>query len=114
MIPVLLSSLAGCANDLRPTSTSTGAGGASSGSGQGGSDATGATSATGSGGAGGSGGTPAVPVPGLRAEYFAGYLDLVLEQIEPTLDHDWADGAPAASVGKDRFSARWTGLLVAP
>ncbi|MEP7125196.1 MAG: family 43 glycosylhydrolase [Byssovorax sp.] len=114
MIPVLLPSLAGCANDLRPASPSTGAGGASSGSGRGGADVTDATSATGSGGAGGSGGTPALPVPGLRAEYFAGYLDPVLEQIEPTLVHDWGDGAPAESVGKDRFSARWTGLLVPP
>src|SRR5207244_1033743 len=54
------------------------------------------------------------PIPGLRAEYFDGYLDLVLERVEPTLDHDWADASPGPKVGKDRFSVRWTGSLVPP
>ena len=53
--------------------------------------------------------------PGLRAEYYVGYMDLALERIEPTLDQDWKSaGAPSAKVGHDRFSARWTGFLVAP
>lgn len=54
------------------------------------------------------------PVRGLRAEYFNGYMDLALEQIEPTLDRNWDTVAPSAAVGRDHFSARWTGAIVAP
>jgi GH43 family beta-xylosidase len=109
ILPFLLLSLPACSGDPATGVTSSGAGGASTGSGPGGSGGS-----SGQGGSGGSGGAPAAPIPGLRAEYFDSYLDLALEQIEPTLDHDWADGAPAKDVGADRFSARWTGLLVAP
>ncbi len=64
---------------------------------------------------GGSGGAaPIEPVPGLRAEYFASYLDLVLTRVEPELDADWGDAGPAAEIGADRFSARWTGFITAP
>lgn len=56
--------------------------------------------------------TETVPIPGLRATYFAGYLDRALEQIEPTVDVDWGDSGPT-DVGTDRFSARWTGTLTA-
>jgi GH43 family beta-xylosidase len=62
---------------------------------------------------GGSGGV-VEPVPGLRAEYFAGYTEPVLDRIEPTLDAVWGAGAPAEEVGVDRFSARWTGFVTAP
>ncbi|MFO0741902.1 MAG: family 43 glycosylhydrolase [Labilithrix sp.] len=54
---------------------------------------------------------PPKPVPGLRAEYFAGYHDLELARVEPNLDHAWGETAPGEGVGKDRFSARWTGTL---
>jgi GH43 family beta-xylosidase len=103
MMAALLSALPACSSDPQTAATSNGGGGASTGSGQGGS----ATSS-----AGGAGGAPATPVPGLRAEYFSEYMDPVLERIEPTLDHDWTDGAPGDGVGKDRFSARWTGSLI--
>ena len=53
------------------------------------------------------------PVPGLRAEYFDGYHDMNFGTVEPNIDHAWGDGAPAAGIGKDRFSARWTGTLTA-
>ena len=106
MIAALLSALPACSSEPQAATTSSGGGGASTGSGQGGA----ATSSA--GGAGGAGGAPATPQPGLRAEYFAGYMDPVLERIEPTLDHDWTDGAPGDGVGKDSFSARWTGSLV--
>lgn len=80
----------------------------------------------GSGGAGGEGGRPSSssvggeggeslpPSPGLRAEYWSSYLDLVLERIEPTLNTVWGAGGPSDVVGVDRFSARWTGTLDPP
>jgi GH43 family beta-xylosidase len=111
IVTVLLSTLPACSGDLQAGPTSSGVGGTSgsSASGQGGA---GAGGRGGAGGQGGSGGAPAAPIPGLRAEYFADYLDLALEQIEPTVDHDWGDGAPGDKLGADRFSARWTGMLV--
>ncbi len=111
VIAALLTSLPACSSDLQPGATSSGAGGASAEAGTGGSVV---GSSSGSGGAGGAGGAPVAAIPGLRAEYFASYLDLALEQIEPGVDHDWGDGAPGAGLGKDDFSARWTGLLVPP
>ncbi len=51
---------------------------------------------------------------GLRGDYFARYRDLVLEQVEPNIDHVWADQAPAPEVPADFFSARWTGFLDVP
>lgn len=54
---------------------------------------------------------PPKPVAGLRAEYFDGYHDLKLARVEPNLDHAWSEGAPGEGIGKDRFSARWTGTL---
>ncbi len=54
---------------------------------------------------------PAPPVPGLHVEYFDGYHDNLASAIEPTVDHVWKDGPPAATIGRDRFSARWTATL---
>ena len=62
----------------------------------------------------GSGGAPFEPQPGLRAEFFADYLDLALERVDATLDFVWVNDGPGAPVPADRFSARWTGSLVAP
>src|SRR5262249_42688895 len=56
----------------------------------------------------------APPVPGLRAEYFAGYMDLALDRVEPALDHDWGNAAPDPAVGQTDFSVRWTAQMVAP
>lgn len=64
---------------------------------------------TGSGGEN-AGGAPFEPQPGLRAEFFADYLDLALERVDPTLDFVWVNEGPGAPVAADRFSARWTGL----
>lgn len=69
---------------------------------------------SGSGGAGGSVTEPPPPQPGLLAEYFDKYMDRTLQRVEPTLDNVWGSGAPAPEVGADRFSARFTGLLVPP
>ena len=57
-------------------------------------------------------GGPPAPQPGLRGEYYATYLDLALERVDARLDFTWADAAPGAGLGVDRFSARWTGQLV--
>ena len=54
---------------------------------------------------------PSEPVQGLHAEYFDGYHDKRVERVEAHLDHDWKADAPADGIGRDRFSARWTGTL---
>jgi GH43 family beta-xylosidase len=56
----------------------------------------------------------AEPVLGLRATYYSDYLDLILDRIEPAIDHDWGEGPPFVDASIDRFSARWTGWLIAP
>jgi len=53
-------------------------------------------------------------VPGLYAEYFAGYHDRVLARVEDGVDLLWGMDAPAPEVGADRFSVRWSGLLTPP
>jgi hypothetical protein len=57
---------------------------------------------------------PPPPEPGLWAEYFDGYHDLVLSRHEPGIDHAWGLQSPAAGLGVDRFSARFSGRLTAP
>jgi hypothetical protein len=56
----------------------------------------------------------APPEPGFRAEYFDRYRVLAASAVEPAVDHAWGDGAPAAGVGADRFSARFTATLEVP
>jgi GH43 family beta-xylosidase len=57
---------------------------------------------------------PAVPVPGLLAEYFDGYSERALVRVEPGVDHLWDDGGPGGTIGKDHFSVRWSGTLTVP
>jgi hypothetical protein len=57
---------------------------------------------------------PPEPMNGLRAEYFATYLDLVVDRVDPTLDFDWVDAPAAEGLAADRFSIRWTGSLIPP
>lgn len=50
---------------------------------------------------------------GLRGTYFT-EPDLtgpVLDRIDPTVNFDWGQGAPAAAVGADSFSVRWQGRV---
>lgn len=63
---------------------------------------------------GSTGTTPPPPLPGLRAEYFATYLDPVLSRVDPGLDFVWGLDAPDPSLPADRYSIRWTGSLLAP
>ena len=55
---------------------------------------------------------------GLRGEYFAKSMGLegdpVVVRVDPAIDFDWAEGAPADEVGANIYSVRWTGLVVAP
>jgi hypothetical protein len=57
---------------------------------------------------------------GLWAQYFndpnngTHFVTRVLNRIDPTVNFDWAAGAPATGVTVDNFSARWTGQVQAP
>lgn len=59
---------------------------------------------------------PADHGSGLLGAYYSGssFETLVLERIDPRIDFDWADRAPAAGVEVAHFSVRWTGELEAP
>ena len=46
----------------------------------------------------------APPTLGLRAEYFADYVDKVEERLEPVVDVDWGDGVIESPAGHDHFS----------
>jgi hypothetical protein len=51
---------------------------------------------------------------GLRAEYWATYVDLAAERVDATVDFDWGTGSPVDGVAPDRFSVRWTGYIDPP
>jgi len=53
-------------------------------------------------------------VHGLRAEYWATYVDLAAERVDATVDFDWGTGSPVDGVAPDRFSIRWTGSIDPP
>ena len=63
---------------------------------------------------------PAGVGTGLLAQYFndAGsgiyFTALVLTRTDPTVDFDWAGGAPDLQVQADNFSVRWSGQVMAP
>jgi hypothetical protein len=63
---------------------------------------------------------PAGSGTGLLAQYFndAGsgiyFTALVLTRTDPTVDFDWAAGAPDPAVQLDNFSVRWSGQVMAP
>jgi hypothetical protein len=52
---------------------------------------------------------------GLSAQYFdnANFTKLKVSRTDPQINFDWGTGSPAASIGADSFSARWTGYLQA-
>jgi beta-glucosidase len=53
---------------------------------------------------------------GLTGAYYRGHFDggPVLTRVDATVDFDWADRAPEASLDDDSFSVRWTGAVAAP
>ena len=52
---------------------------------------------------------------GLQATYFdgPGLSGTAVHRLDPRIDFDFGTGAPAAGIGPDTFSARWTGQVVA-
>lgn len=70
------------------------------------------------GGDGGSGAGPdASPqdLPlGLHGAYFHKHGSLAAERDDPVVQFDWGADEPAAGVGADHFSVRWTGYLEVP
>ena len=58
-------------------------------------------------------------VNGLTGQYFndpgtgAHFVTLALTRVDPTVNFTWT-GSPAAGVGADNFSTRWTGRVEAP
>jgi hypothetical protein len=53
---------------------------------------------------------------GLLGEYHDNkdFTALKLTRIDPTVDFNWGSAAPAAGIGADTFSVRWTGEVEAP
>src|SRR5690242_21736464 len=52
---------------------------------------------------------------GLQGQYFDN-MDLTgasLTRVTPTVNFNWGTGSPAPAIGKDTFSARWTGQVQA-
>jgi glucose/arabinose dehydrogenase len=67
-----------------------------------------------------SGGTPPPPppnpsTPGLAASYFNGMTltGIPVTRVDPNLNFDWDTGSPAAGIGTNNFSVRWTGKVTA-
>ncbi|GET42875.1 DUF4347 domain-containing protein [Microseira wollei] len=52
---------------------------------------------------------------GLRGEYFdnKNFTKLKFTRTDPTVNFNWGKGSPDASIGKDSFSVRWTGQVLA-
>ncbi|MBW4613498.1 MAG: PQQ-dependent sugar dehydrogenase [Desmonostoc vinosum HA7617-LM4] len=50
---------------------------------------------------------------GLKAEYFDNldFTNLKLTRTDSTINFDWADGSPTASIANQTFSVRWTGFI---
>jgi glucose/arabinose dehydrogenase len=53
---------------------------------------------------------------GLSGSYFdnSNFSGTSVARIDPTIDFIWGSGPPAASIGADTFSVRWTGQIEAP
>ncbi len=53
---------------------------------------------------------------GLRGQYFEGkaFERPKTARVDPVVDFNWGESAPAPGVGSDNFSVRWTGYVVPP
>jgi hypothetical protein len=50
---------------------------------------------------------------GLAATYYdnVNFTGATVSRVEPQINFDWGNGSPAAAIGVDTFSARWTGQV---
>lgn len=50
---------------------------------------------------------------GLRGDYYdnLNFTGTRVRRMDPTVNFDWGGGAPAAGIGEDTFSVRWTGKV---
>lgn len=57
---------------------------------------------------------PAAAANGLTGKYYdtAAFGSLKLTRVDPTIDFTWGTSAPAAGMGADTFSVRWTGNVI--
>lgn len=53
---------------------------------------------------------------GLKGEYFDNndLTDLKLTRVDPTINFNWGSGSPSSLIGRNTFSVRWTGQVLAP
>ena len=53
---------------------------------------------------------------GLSATYYDNldFTGTTVTRVDPTIDFNWGTGSPAAGIGVDTFSARWTGQVEPP
>ena len=53
---------------------------------------------------------------GLTGQYYNNrdFTDLKVTRVDPTVNFDWQQGAPATSMEADTFSVRWSGKVLAP
>lgn len=53
---------------------------------------------------------------GLRGDYFNGtnFNSFILTRTDSEVNFPWGSGSPAAGIGADNFTVRWTGLVEAP
>ena len=56
---------------------------------------------------------PAAPAPACRrpTSTTPNFTGTTVTRIDPTVNFDWGAGSPAAGIGADTFSARWTGQV---
>jgi GH43 family beta-xylosidase len=65
-------------------------------------------------GAGGPDASPADLPLGLHGAYFRRHGALAAERVDPAVQFAWGEEEPAAEVGADHFSVRWSGYLEVP
>ena len=48
---------------------------------------------------------------GLHGAYYRRHGELAAERVDPSVEFAWGEEEPAAGVGADHFSVRWSGYL---
>jgi GH43 family beta-xylosidase len=66
------------------------------------------------GGAAGPDASPSDLPIGLHGAYFRRHGEIAAERVDPSVQFAWGEDEPAAGVGADHFSVRWSGYLEVP